>query len=281
MANVFHIFRKGLQLRNWKMIEEVFTDLTGEAAPAPDKILISNPELIVYPEEQATPAPQPPKNEMEPCCDCGESYPRSELLAGEVLCSKCRAKPNRLDGKPAASPPTTATEEKHLVLGTVADLKDLETSSPILEETEDILDEIIEDQAATPPVPAHRVNLDQFRVEAREPSRQRSEGGNYAKTEPVRPMEGNDFLDDLSEATRELKQDQILFEKGVRPAQRTVENRNPPGMVNAKCRECGESKPIPAGEARTRKQVSSDQGGGPSFLCDGCISSKAKGRRGG
>lgn len=30
-------------------------------------------------------------NEMEPCCECGEDYPRAELLAGEVYCAKCRA----------------------------------------------------------------------------------------------------------------------------------------------------------------------------------------------
>ncbi len=26
----------------------------------------------------------------EPCCECGNSYPRYELLAGEIFCSECR-----------------------------------------------------------------------------------------------------------------------------------------------------------------------------------------------
>lgn len=42
---------------------------------------------------------------MEPCCDCGEDYPAAELMAGEVLCAACRAKPNRLDGKPTVRLP--------------------------------------------------------------------------------------------------------------------------------------------------------------------------------
>jgi hypothetical protein len=28
--------------------------------------------------------------QTEPCCECGEDYPRSDLLAGEVFCQKCR-----------------------------------------------------------------------------------------------------------------------------------------------------------------------------------------------
>lgn len=27
---------------------------------------------------------------MESCCECGEDYPREELLAGEIYCKKCR-----------------------------------------------------------------------------------------------------------------------------------------------------------------------------------------------
>ena len=27
---------------------------------------------------------------MEPCCECGESYPRADLLAGHIYCSTCR-----------------------------------------------------------------------------------------------------------------------------------------------------------------------------------------------
>jgi len=29
-------------------------------------------------------------NAMEFCCECGDEYPRSELLAGEIYCAKCR-----------------------------------------------------------------------------------------------------------------------------------------------------------------------------------------------
>lgn len=31
-------------------------------------------------------------NAKEPCCDCGEDYPRSELLAGDIFCKTCRVK---------------------------------------------------------------------------------------------------------------------------------------------------------------------------------------------
>src|SRR5687768_9151045 len=31
-------------------------------------------------------------NELEPCCNCGEDYPRAEMLAGNIYCGKCLAK---------------------------------------------------------------------------------------------------------------------------------------------------------------------------------------------
>lgn len=48
--------------------------------------------------------------QFEPCCDCGEDYPQADLkLRGEILCEKCRAKPDRLDRPARPSPQEGAT----------------------------------------------------------------------------------------------------------------------------------------------------------------------------
>jgi hypothetical protein len=36
--------------------------------------------------------PSKTKGKMEPCCECGEDYPLSDLIAGHIYCSTCREK---------------------------------------------------------------------------------------------------------------------------------------------------------------------------------------------
>jgi hypothetical protein len=31
----------------------------------------------------------------EPCCECGEDYPRSDLIAGHIFCAACRPKESK------------------------------------------------------------------------------------------------------------------------------------------------------------------------------------------
>ncbi len=42
------------------------------------------------PSEQQPCNPWKLENKFEPCCECGEDYPRRDLIAGEVFCAKCR-----------------------------------------------------------------------------------------------------------------------------------------------------------------------------------------------
>ena len=142
--------------------------------------------------------------------------------------------------------------------------------------TEEFLKAADAEVPITASTPAHRVNIDDFRVH-NEPSRQRSEGGRYARLEPVQPMK-NEFRDNLIEAREEMKFDQMLIEKGVRPAHRAVENRASPAMVTVTCRLCDQQKQVSASEAPPRR-LSKDDQDGSGYVCDNCISEKAKGRR--
>jgi hypothetical protein len=36
--------------------------------------------------------PSKTKGKMEPCCECGEDYPLSDLIAGHIYCATCRGK---------------------------------------------------------------------------------------------------------------------------------------------------------------------------------------------
>jgi hypothetical protein len=182
-----------------------------------------------------------------------------------------------------------------LVLGTEDDLATLEQpkvvepepESPLPTDALNVFNELLqsrqpdhdpEPEPAKPQQPPHRANIEDFRVQ-REESRARSEGGSYTRAVPVEPIK-NAYRDNLNEATRELRQDRILVEKGVRSARPPVSPRTAPGMVQVTCRECNMPKQVLAADAPVRKFATDDRDGA-TYICDGCIGSKAKNRRGG
>ena len=244
MPNPIRLLAQAIRFQNWPLAREAYEELAGE--PAPEAVNDEEPSLVLGTEGELHKLEQEggidlSARSMEPCADCGQDYPRSELLAGEVLCAACRAKPNRLDGK-EQSPPTPAPQE--------------------------------EKATAKPP---HRADIEQFRVN-REPSRARSEGGTYARAEPVVPIK-NKYKDNLAVARQELLFDKMLVEKGVRPAAPVAEPRAAPGMVTATCRDCGRSEQVSAALAPLRRFANDDEGGS-THVCESCIREKASSRRG-
>jgi len=37
------------------------------------------------------------QGKTEPCCECGNEYPRADLLAGHIYCKRCRRSPEEVD----------------------------------------------------------------------------------------------------------------------------------------------------------------------------------------
>lgn len=250
MDNPLHILKKSLELRNWRMAEIAYSELTGEEPPK---------QLV------PTASPQPLLlDEMRPASFAEINVPESVETA------------------------IRQSDERKLVLGTEADLKTLETSSSIPHESLESSyvpghNTIPEQTKAVPqepakPVPAHRANLEQFRVKRDQQPRVISEKGVQARLEDAPPMQANKFNDNLTEARQELKFDQMLVERGVRAAERNVDNRPPQQLVKVTCRDCGGTKEVAPADVPPRSMGRGDREGA-TYVCDSCIRNKVQVRR--
>ena len=272
MDNPLHVLKQAIRLRNWKMVEAAYMELTGEEPPSPlpsrTSGISSNVNLAPRDETEHIPV---------------EIY--QQVVDGFTQ-----------EDESSAS---------GLILGTEDDLEALEQGEiealgeeeeeetpPVSDETLNLLNQIIQTRVeatppapaapASPPVPPHRADINDFRIH-RDPNtsratRTRSEGGTYTRDAgPEPPMKKNAYRDNLAVARRELVEDQNLIKQGARPPQPVVERRDPAGTVTVVCRECERAVQVQAGEAPARR-LAKDDTKGSTYICDNCIAQKRKGR---
>lgn len=241
MANPIHQLKQGIRLRNWALVVGAYEDLAGEAAPEPE----TGRELPKPPAEKTKKRGR--RTSQEITNQLIEAQPEDITVSQEIITQepeKLVSEPDQPEVGEDRLVDTTTQEEvwKQLSSG------EYQTSTEESKQEDGIF------RANKQPVAAYVPDGQE-------------DGKRYTRKVDARGTGVNVFTDNLGVSTKELKQDRLLVQKGVRQPQRAVENRAPVQKVKARCRGCNNDYMVLPADLPGR--VTADAT--PSFTCNNCI----------